>query len=226
MNKICFLLVASAILVGCAQVKDESKQAVSPLDESISSQNTPFTNKAVSGNMIKTIDTNTKQYTNEESGLSLQYPSAWSLWDDIDDIKIPHLFIDDEAYYIKDLNTVCGELGGCQGDEKKLQQDIENGTAPAIITFQGGKGSLIVTCSGNEGWDFVPSPMYEFRFYKGDRIYSLRLNDLSHRLNKKEGACAQNYYIKKIQPPNGQKQAEYKPYNDFVSLIKNTLILK
>ncbi len=220
------LIFASILLVGCQKSQNEPKQSIPPLNESTSSKNTPFTNKVIIGNMVKSIDTNTKQYTNEESGLSLQYPSTWSLWDDIDDIKIPHLFIDDEAYYIKGVSTECGELGGCQEDVKKLKQDIEDGTAPGIITFQGGKGSLIATCAGNQGWDFIPSPFYEFKFFKGDRIYSIRLNDLSHRLNKKEGACAQNSYIKKIQPPDEQKLAEYKPYDDFVALIKNTLVLK
>lgn len=123
------------------------------------------------------------------------------------------------------MQTVCGELGGCQQDEKKLQQDIENGTAPGIINFKGGKGSLNVYCSGNEGWDAIPSPMYEFKFYQGDKLYSMRLNDLSNRFKAPEKGsylkCLEENYIKKIKAPKKINQAEYKPYDDFVSLIEN-----
>jgi hypothetical protein len=169
---------------------------------------------------------NLKEYTDTTTGVSFKYPSEWSIGSEKNNPeseKKPKLFVD--SLDINKMSTVCGELGGCQQDAKKLQQDIEKGIAPGIISFNGGKGSLVINCSGNEGYDLVPSPMYEFTFFKGDKSYLVRLNDLSHRLKGKE-TCVQSSYLKKIQSPSETKGDDYQPYNDFLSMIKNTLVIK
>ena len=198
---ISVLFVISALLLGCTQPQ--------PAD-----------------NPVKTI---TKQYSSPKSNLSFEYPAAWSLeYANASYEKTPHLYVYEGN--IREMQTVCGELGGCQQDEKKIQQDIENGTAPGIINFKGGKGSLTVYCSGPESWDGIPSPMYELKAHQGDKIYSVILNDFSNRFKASEKGpslnCLEENYIKKIKAPKKINQAEYKPYDDFVSLIENTLTIK
>ncbi len=198
MKQIIAFILTSILLTGCSQFQNEVEQK---------------------------SDMSTKQYASSASGLRFAYPADWLL-NDLGgaDGKTPHLFID-EAYDINTMNTVCGELGGCQRDAKKLQQSIEDGVAPGIISFQGGKGSLNVTCSSNEGYDLIPSPMYEFTFYRGDKVYRMKLNDLSHRLSNGE-ICSQSSYIMKIKAPDAINQADYRPYDDFVLAIRNTLVLE
>lgn len=183
---------------------------------------------------VKTIQQEGKNenmlgYAKNQEGLSFKYPSSWSLYsteNDYDDGKSPKLFI--EIWDINGMSTTCGDRGGCQQDEKKLQQDIEKGTAPEIMDFQGGKGSFKVTFSCNENpKGLIPSPTYKFAFYKENKAYLITLNDRSHQLTLNgSGVCNSSNDSNKIQFQKELNDSSYQAYNDFISLIKNTLVLK
>ncbi|MDD5031549.1 MAG: hypothetical protein PHR36_00710 [Patescibacteria group bacterium] len=168
------------------------------------------------------LTANWETYTDNEIGLSFSFPTSWAIgYKD----KKPSLSI--YSSLISSFQTGCGEMGSCQQDELNNKKRIEDGSMPGIISFNGGKGSLTATCSGNEGGDLIPTPAYIFIFYKGDRSYTISLNDLSTKLNSNI-LCNSNKYIQDIVKniPNSIPDANYQTYNDFLLLIKQTLILE
>lgn len=165
---------------------------------------------------------NWKAYTDNKIGLSFEYPSAWTDKHD----KSPNLLI--YSSLISSLSNECGDgLVTCQQDELNNKKIIENGSTSGIFSFDGGRGSLIATCAGNEGGDLVPTPLYEFKFYKGDRLYEITVNDLSVKLNANSD-CHGDKYIQDVVKsiPNPILDTKYKTYNDLLILIKQTLVLK
>ena len=165
---------------------------------------------------------NWKAYADNTIGLSFKYPSTWTI---NNYNKSPNILV--YSSLISSLSTSCGELGTCQQYELNNKKIIEDGSMSGIISFNGGKGSLIATCSGNEGGDLVPTPFYKFKFYKGDRLYEISLNDLSTKLSANSD-CNSSKYIQDLVKsiPNSISNSNYKTYNDLLVLIKQTLILK
>lgn len=163
-----------------------------------------------------------KAYSDNAIGLSFKYPSAWTI---NNYNKSPNVLV--YSSLISSLSTSCGELGTCQQYELNNKKIIEDGSMSGIISFDGGKGSLIATCSGNEGGDLVPTPFYKFKFYKGDRMYEITLNDLSTKLSASSD-CNNSKYIQDLikNIPNSISDSKYKTYNDLLILIKQTLVLK
>ena len=165
---------------------------------------------------------NWKTYTDNKIGLSFKYPSTWIInsYNESPDLSI-------HSSLISDLSNTCGELGTCQQHELNNKKIIEDGGMSGIIFFNGGKGSLIVTCSGNEGGDLVPTPLYEFKFYKDDRVYEIILNDLSTRLST-DSDCNNSKYIQDLIKgiPDHISDLKYSTYNNLLILIKQTLVIK
>jgi hypothetical protein len=163
-----------------------------------------------------------RTYTDSGIGLNFKYPTTWTV-NNYD--KSPNLLI--YSSLISSLSDVCGELGTCQQYELDNKKIIEDGSMSGIISFDGGKGSLIATCSGNEGGSLIPTPFYKFKFYKGDRLYEITLNDLPTELST-DSDCNRDQHIQTLVEsiPNSISGSEYRTYNDLLTLIKQTLILE
>lgn len=161
-------------------------------------------------------------YTDSQIGLSFKYPSTWMV---NNYNKSPNLLI--YSSLISSLPSSCGELGTCQQYELNNKKIIEDGRMSGIISFNGGKGLLTATCSGNEGGDLIPTPFYKFKFYKGERLYEITLNDLSNKLSTDED-CNGSQYIQTLVKsiPNPISNLQYITYNNLLILIKQTLVLK
>lgn len=163
-----------------------------------------------------------KDYRDSAIGLSFKYPKSWVVgaYDERPNISV-------YSALISSLPTSCGEIGVCQKKELSNKKAVEDGSMSGIILFAGGKGSLIATCSGNEGGDLGPTPFYKFKFYKGDRLYEFTLNDLSTMLGS-GGDCDSSTYIQSVikNIPNAIPDPKYKAYNDLLLLIKQTLVLR
>lgn len=223
------VVVVLLAVVGYMALRDNSQT------ETLSQQNTAPNNNLVGNNANTAQSTNTAQsptqynetanwktYTDSSIGISFKYPSNWTVGGYN---KSPNV----EVYssLISSLQTECGELGTCQQYERSNKKVIEDGSMSGIISFNGGKGSLIATCSGNEGGDLVPTPFYKFKFFKGERLYEISLNDLPTKLSANSDCNSSKYLqdvIKAI--PNPISDTKYKTYNDLLTMIKQTLVLK
>lgn len=162
--------------------------------------------------------TNWKPYGDLKGGWTLKTPNTWVVGGSFDAGNDPKLTV--SISYISRMPTVC-ELGMCQPTINQLKKDIEKGSIAGVVSFQGGKG-VITTGTTLEGGTQI-SPWYKLGLINGDEYLEIQLTDYSTSFASEREVMA---YLNKLTPPAKASTGKYQPYNDFITMIEKTLIIK
>jgi hypothetical protein len=188
--------------------KQETASVRSPLPDGAAPATKPI---------VQDEPANWKIYSDGKLGITFKYPPQWSLNKLIDNTPYLEIRADNIGAY------------GLEYEDRELQKSIANETVPGIISFTNGKGLLGINCA-ELGQDY-PLPNYTLVFFSKGKKILMNVSDLQMNLEPGAKMCsrqkATDYpYLREIDPPNMVNGIEYKVYNDFVTLIKETLVLK